>query len=783
MTTSKKDFFSKNYIWLIIVTILCILTLLSSYFFLLKKPIKTSSDLNKTIGITDQKISLNISYEDELGQFKFPNQTKPFNIKINGKPESILALNQEFAVNSKQVLVLEAEGYFTEFVITNKVDTSANIKFLRKTENRFSMHNAGDVMLSRRYLDTTQKDESGKNTENQTQPLIRKDFMIEDSKQIVAGVKEIYSQADFATVNLESVISDSDGVSKKAYPIKSPTKTLEAIKEIGVDLVTLGNNHINDFGKTGLQDTVKALDENQIKFSGICLENKQNCTNATQTQINNQKFTTFSYNTVDGSFVNDNLPASIGNLKNDDLKVDWALTERSWGFDNQEISLSTQQRLPGLAWKEYRKIFDNKSISDQTKDQVYASLLVVYPELELWSSTNSHGGAAPWQSSVASKQISEKKKTGDIIAVQFHSGVRFESIATENLKNASRKAIDAGADIVISHHSHVVGGIEYYKGKPIIYSLGNFIFDQDFLDTKPSYFLRTIWEKDKILKSSAIPIYINDYKPQIVNGDEAKNIFERIIQASYNSHNASLARDEQGETTKKSKNPSKNSKLPNFVIENGIMSFGLDLQSNLDIKKASNQKNQVTKNLLLINPIENIGVLQTQPKFTDLQVSGNYEIETINNQQVLSFKKKSFSNQELELEISSLVDFDNYKDSKYILELTGLLEGKDAIIETDIDLYETVVNDPILKPTYNKVQEIQKTSTLKKLGQKNKTENFEIDLGKIENPKINSMKIKFKIRGVSQESTNLILENIKLKQEVKSSLLDSEDLYFADINL
>lgn len=52
-------------------------------------------------------------------------------------------------------------------------------------------------------------------------------------------------------------------------------------------------------------------------------------------------------------------------------------------------------------------------------------------------------------------------------------------------KKIAYEAIDAGARLIIGHHSHVVGPKEIYKNIPIYYSLGNFIFDQDFPETLP----------------------------------------------------------------------------------------------------------------------------------------------------------------------------------------------------------------------------------------------------------------------------------------------------------
>lgn len=64
----------------------------------------------------------------------------------------------------------------------------------------------------------------------------------------------------------------------------------------------------------------------------------------------------------------------------------------------------------------------------------------------------------------------------------IHWGDEYELTANEFQQRVGRAFIDAGADAVIGHHPHVVQDLEFYRGKLIAYSLGNFVFDQDFSD-------------------------------------------------------------------------------------------------------------------------------------------------------------------------------------------------------------------------------------------------------------------------------------------------------------
>jgi poly-gamma-glutamate synthesis protein (capsule biosynthesis protein) len=76
--------------------------------------------------------------------------------------------------------------------------------------------------------------------------------------------------------------------------------------------------------------------------------------------------------------------------------------------------------------------------------------------------------------------IKKAKEKVDVLFVSFHWGEEYENLANNEQRRLARLAIDSGADLVIGHHPHVIQDIEKYKDKFIFYSLGNFIFDQNF---------------------------------------------------------------------------------------------------------------------------------------------------------------------------------------------------------------------------------------------------------------------------------------------------------------
>jgi MEMO1 family protein len=78
------------------------------------------------------------------------------------------------------------------------------------------------------------------------------------------------------------------------------------------------------------------------------------------------------------------------------------------------------------------------------------------------------------------KKIGILASSTDLVIVQMHWGKEYQHETAKNQIALAHKFINAGADIVIGHHPHVVGGIEIYQDKPIFYSLGNLVFDQYF---------------------------------------------------------------------------------------------------------------------------------------------------------------------------------------------------------------------------------------------------------------------------------------------------------------
>jgi poly-gamma-glutamate capsule biosynthesis protein CapA/YwtB (metallophosphatase superfamily) len=87
-----------------------------------------------------------------------------------------------------------------------------------------------------------------------------------------------------------------------------------------------------------------------------------------------------------------------------------------------------------------------------------------------------------------------------IVISMMHWGWEHDTVASERQRKLARLMIDAGADAVVGGHPHVIQNTEQYRGKPIIYSLGNFVFDGFYsLPTTTGWLLQMDVSRDGVL--------------------------------------------------------------------------------------------------------------------------------------------------------------------------------------------------------------------------------------------------------------------------------------------
>ncbi len=178
----------------------------------------------------------------------------------------------------------------------------------------------------------------------------------------------------------------------------------------------------------------------------------------------------------------------------------------------EEVYLETQQHLTdaGIVWS------NAENIGEYTVKGVRIAMLS-YQTFNLYDKLFTQ----------VPLDIAEAKAKYDLVIVSFHWGAEKDYAPNANQQKMGKLAIDAGADLVVGHHSHRINPIEEYKGKYIVYSLGNFCFSGNKSPSDMSSFMFQMrWRvKDGVVTQDAwriIPIRIssrtdyNDFTPTVL---------------------------------------------------------------------------------------------------------------------------------------------------------------------------------------------------------------------------------------------------------------------------
>lgn len=211
--------------------------------------------------------------------------------------------------------------------------------------------------------------------------------------------------ADVMCLNNEFTYSTGGSpMDGKAYTFRAAPERVEVLKELGVDVVKLANNHVYDYGREALLDTFTTLEDAGIAYMGA----GRNLEEAMKPV----------YFEIDGKTV--------------------AFVAASRAEKNKMTPQATGEK-PGIL-----RCYDT----------------------ELFQQV-----------------IAEADASADFVLAYVHWGTEYSYELEEAQLTTGKEYLDAGADVVIGAHSHCLQGMEYYDGKPIIYSLGNYWFNEKTLDT------------------------------------------------------------------------------------------------------------------------------------------------------------------------------------------------------------------------------------------------------------------------------------------------------------
>ena len=216
---------------------------------------------------------------------------------------------------------------------------------------------------------------------------------------------EIMKGMDQMWINNEFVYSrQGEPLPTKMWTFCGDPDNVSYLKDLGVDIVGLANNHTFDFGEVSFLDTLETLEKAQIPYVGAGRDIEQ--------------------------------AAAPVYLEADGFKIAYVAASRA------EYTIYTPEAAetePGILWcYDYTRFLES---------------------------------------------IKKAAENADYVIALPHWGVEHSTVLEDEQIYGAHALIDAGADAVIGAHPHILQGIEYYEGKPILYSLGNFWFDDYDIDT------------------------------------------------------------------------------------------------------------------------------------------------------------------------------------------------------------------------------------------------------------------------------------------------------------
>lgn len=203
------------------------------------------------------------------------------------------------------------------------------------------------------------------------------------------------------------------------YPsTPSPITNIDALKTGGIDVVTMASNHAWDAGAPGVEDTIDGLDRLGILHTGAGM-NIEDAHVPAIIEKEGTKIGFLSYNCVG--------PVSS-----------WATKVK-----------------PGCAYVDIKTVYEANFAGCPPK-------VLSYPEPE----------SLEWMV----KDIKALRDKVDILVVALHKGIGFTPAKLAMYEQTvSYAAIDAGADLILGHHAHILKGVEVYKGKYILHGMGHFL--------------------------------------------------------------------------------------------------------------------------------------------------------------------------------------------------------------------------------------------------------------------------------------------------------------------
>ena len=148
-----------------------------------------------------------------------------------------------------------------------------------------------------------------------------------------------------------------------------------------------------------------------------------------------------------------------------------------------------------------------------------------------YAATSGRAGFAPRRTRDILKDVRKLRGSVDYVVVNFHWGAEREPIPELWQRTLAHKVIDAGADLIVGHHPHVLQGLEEYHGKWIAYSLGNFVFGGNSLNTYQTAVLKVTLDEGAC-RVELVPVSVRRWRPSPATGKARETVMKLVEERS-----------------------------------------------------------------------------------------------------------------------------------------------------------------------------------------------------------------------------------------------------------
>ena len=296
---------------------------------------------------------------------------------------------------------------------------------------------------------------------------------------------EIFRNADVGYTNLEMLMHDfehSPGLAGGTFTASEPAN-LKELQWAGINLVSTANNHNYDYGEQGVLTNIKHIREAELSFAGT----GRNLSEARgpgylDTPAGRVALISASSTFHDAGRAMDQRPDISGRPGLNALRHTTVHTVDKRAFDAMR---RVSRELGFEARNAAQRRFRPKGAVMEDNDTQINFLGRKFLRGEEFS-TSTTPNRRDMEENL--KWIEDARRMADWVFVSFHCHENGQSMddPPEFLQTFARACIDAGADGFLGHGPHVTRGIEIHRGRPIFYSLGNFIFQNDTVRWQPA---------------------------------------------------------------------------------------------------------------------------------------------------------------------------------------------------------------------------------------------------------------------------------------------------------